>query len=125
MATTLSPLQAQLATRITATLANMGCSYTVTLPGGEVLTHGVVEQPAKTKRRERKFPYGEVRNYIRTYIGAMKAGDSVLIPYDNYGADIIQSGASSFLSHTAGPGTYVTAIRHDLKGVEVLFTGGL
>ena len=129
MTTTLSPLQSKFIAKITSTLANMGCSYTVTLPGGEVLTYGVVvpETPTKTAspKRERKFPYGEVRNYIRKHVDGLKAGDSVLIPYDPYGADVIQSGASSYLSQSIGLSTYVTAIRHDLKSVEVLITGGL
>lgn len=126
MTATLSSLQRQLLTKVTTVLAGMGCSYTITLPGGEVLTHGVVtpEKPDKPKR-ERKHPYGAVRNHIRPYVENLKLGDSALIPFGEFDASTIQSNASGYLSAKLGNSTYMTTIRYDLNAVEVLVTGGL
>lgn len=126
MTATLSSLQRQLLTKATTVLAGMGCSYTITLPGGEVLTHGVVvpEKPDKPKR-QRTYPYGAVRNHVRPYVDNLKLGDSVLIPFGDFDPGILQSNVSGHLSNKLGNGTYMTTLRYDLNAVEVLITGGL
>lgn len=129
--TTLTPTQVGFIKNVTNALANMGCIYVITLPGGSTLTNGLtpalapVEEAAKAPRTPSKFARGEMRTHIRRYVDGMKPGDSVLVPYEPYGSHTIQSGISAYMSETHGVRTYTTALRHEVKSVEVLFTGKL
>jgi hypothetical protein len=120
----LTALQLEQIKRIETILTNMGCSFEIHSPDG-VIFGGLKKVNGTGKRAKRRYPYGEVRGYIRPYIENVADGEAVKIPYGKYTPGELQSCVSSYLSSLWGPKTYITSQLTDADSLEVLRTGGI
>jgi hypothetical protein len=116
----LHPMQRAQVDRITEALANMGCTYSIALPDGELLTNAPAkpEKPQRTRARS-IHSFGEVRAYIRPFVDNLPNGKIAIIPAGKYRLESIQSGAASYLSHAWGAKTYQTTIDRGENAVIV------
>jgi hypothetical protein len=117
----LHPMQRAQIDRIAEGLANMGCTYSITLPDGELLTNAPAK-PDKPKRTRVKsiHAFGEVRAYIRTFVDNLGYGKTVIIPAGKYELEKVQSGAASYLSTVWGSKTFQTNIDREENVVIVM-----
>jgi hypothetical protein len=117
----LHPMQRAQIDRITEALNNMGCTYSIALPDGEMLTNAPAK-PEKPKRTRMKsiHAFGEVRNYIRTFVDGLGYGKTAIIPAGKYELEKVQSGAASYLSQAWGHKTFQTNIDRDENVVIVM-----
>ena len=104
-------------------LKNMGCSYKIKLPNGNVIQSEPIK-PA-TPKRVRMYPYNEVRNYYRPFVADVQPGQITYVPLDKYPPSYLQKHLCSHLCSIWGSGTYTTHIDADNNRIEVLRTDGL
>jgi hypothetical protein len=124
----LHPMQRAMVDRIVAALQNMGCQYSILLPGSMELLSNVPDEPEperKSKRAPLKHPRGAVRNYYKPLLENVKPGDVVCIPFDRFDRNDLQSNIASYLTNEWGAKTYQTRIDDENKCVEVFRTGGI
>tara|TARA_B110000211_G_C14080853_1_gene554427 strand:+ start:3357 stop:3722 length:366 start_codon:yes stop_codon:yes gene_type:complete len=100
-----------------------GCKYCILEADGT--KHGTLEvaAPKKQERRASRFPRGAMLTHYKPFVQNMKAGDSVLVPYGEFGADeegksALRGALGSWCSATWGNKTYIT--HNNAKGVELL-----
>lgn len=121
----LTPLQLEQLSRIETVLTNMGCSYAIRLPDGEMLGDLDALVGKHAKRGPMQFPRGTVRNYFRPMVDPLLEGQSVLVPFDKFNPESLQSNIASYCTEVWGSKTYITTLRKELNAVEVLRTGGI
>lgn len=124
----LHPMQRAMVDRIVAALQNMGCQYSILLPGSMELLSNVPDEPEperKSKRAPLKHPRGAVRNYYKPLLENVQPGDVVCIPFDRFDRNDLQSNIASYLTNEWGPKSYQTRLDDTNKCVEVFRTGGL
>lgn len=122
--TELTKLQLETLDRVETLLKNMNCRYVIRLPNGDKRAHNETFRNER-KRAPRQFEYGEVRQYISPYVEALQPGQAVVVPCSKYGYNRIQSGLTNIAHHKFGSGNYVTTLRRDVEGVEILRTDGI
>ena len=72
MTAELHAMQLSQLNRIEIVLKNMGCSYKIKLPNGNVIQSEPIK-PA-TPKRVRMYPYNEVRNYYKPFVADVQPG---------------------------------------------------
>ena len=95
----LSPLQMKQVQLIVTQLANMGCLYIIKLPDGQVLRNAAVKSNKTGRSRSRSIhKFGEVRDYLKTYLDNIQPGQVVYIPAGKFTLKQVQSGSASYLN---------------------------
>ena len=100
-----------------------GCKYCILEADGT--KHGTLEVAAHKEptRRSGRFPRGAMIAHYMPFVKDMKAGDSALVPYGDFGADegsksALRGSLASWCSATWGNKTYIT--HNNSQGVELL-----
>lgn len=107
----------------TRNLRQIGCAFKIVDADGNTFEHDVnrVIEPAKAKRQNNKYNYGQVRKTYMPFIKDLQPGDVALVPFDTVVAPIAtQSGACAWMSENWGVGTYTTHMNRDKNVVEIL-----
>jgi hypothetical protein len=113
--------QKDLLARIIAALENLGCTYTVTSPGGDTVTN----TQSLRKRAPSLFPRGEVRQYYRPFVENLQVGQSAEVPFDKYRPEGLQSGLVSYCAELWGRGSATTSLNPEKGVIEFLRTDGI
>lgn len=102
-------------------LRAVGAQYIVKTEDGTEHVHGDLKlapsEPEKLKRK-RRVPVGTYHAIYNPLVKDMKVGDEVLVPFNGYNPEHIQSAVTAHLSHVWGKGTYATHMAAD--GLQVL-----
>ena len=123
--TTLTQLQIEQLKRIEVVLTNMGCAYAIREPDGTMRGDIGALTKKDRKRAPMQYPRGTIRSYLRPFFENMKDGEAVIVPYGMFKPSQLQSGIASYLSDTWGRKTYISTMRNELGGIEVLRSGGI
>jgi hypothetical protein len=120
-----STLKQKTLTELLGVLASMGCEYFVRDADGNEHRHGAslsvkVKTVKLMRKRNLKYPYGELTAYVRPFIDALQPGENVVIPGGKYLAAELSSSTSSYANRVFGKGGSLTAIDEDNNTVEVL-----
>jgi hypothetical protein len=103
-------------------LRSAGCAYQVMGMNNEMFLHKAeVFNPAKEKKRNRKFSSGELKKHYMPYIENLQEGDVAIIPAtENYSVVDIQHSITATMCHLWGNGSYTTCLNRKNNTVEVL-----
>lgn len=95
-----------------------GCSYAILDRFGT--QYGELTLNVKKKRKKGMYKWGELTNYVRSYMKDMTVGVVVHIPAGDYSLEKVQSVASSFFTRTYGKDAHTTTINRDTGMVEIV-----
>lgn len=105
-------------------LRNLGCIYYVKDSEGVEFKHGdivsVKMSAPPAKKRKLEFPMGELSAYIRPLLEPLQPGQTVVIPGGKYGAEKLQSSATSLCSRIFGNGSCISATNKKDNCIEIL-----
>jgi hypothetical protein len=117
----MSQIQKKVLKRAISILEGMKCNYVIIDPLGK--KHGLLDVRENTVhkfRKLRKYPYGELSNYVRNYIEQMKIADVVNIPFDKYDALDLQASATSAANRMWEKGSVTTTINRPKQVLELM-----
>lgn len=98
-------------------LNSLKLKYAIVLDDGEKL--GTLEIATKAnKPHASPYKYGELRNYVRPILDAMKPGDAIEIPDKGYIKTFLQNAICAYASETWGHSTYSTT--QVANGVQIM-----
>lgn len=99
--------------KIERQLAALECEYMIVPARGEPRKRGKFTHVKKTDRGARAA-------YVRQYLEDAKPGDTVAIPYAEYGSVDTTSSVTSACHKLFGKGNYVTRKNEEAECIEVL-----
>lgn len=110
-------------TRALALLRAAGVKFAVIGLDGEKYGELEIAAPRSVRRQPSRFPRGSFIGYFAPLVKGMKAGDSVLVPFGQFGQDAIakeqlRSALASHCSAQWGNKTYITHTNRE--GIELL-----
>lgn len=101
-------------------LAASGAQYAVIGFDGAKYGGLEVAQPKAKKTKVFTHAHGEFRDYFLPFIGSMRPGDSINVPFGKYQPEELRGPLSSWCSTNWGSGNTITSVNRKGGYVEVL-----
>jgi len=118
MTNELTMLQKNMLVKIEMMLQNMGCTYLIKTPDGEV--HSTLPKEFEKKKRVITVKHGAIKQHVTPYVEQLQPGQSVYIPVNNFPIYSVQSSAGQVAKGLWGERSWMTTLHRDKDAVELL-----
>lgn len=107
--------------RALAALDAAGAKYKIVLPTGESFGDLELEKPKRGRRQI--HPYGQIRDFLKPYIGELEPGGFTEVPFGPYLGHELTKRVSAYGCTKWGKGKVIVSTNKDRGVVEVLRVG--
>ena len=119
----LSTTQQRLLTEKINFIKELGLSYAIRFPNGEIIGDLKVVEPKPekpaSKRKKSEFPKGELTKYLRPFMKDLQIAKTVFIPADKYPLDSLQKTTSSNACILYGNGAVTTHMDREKNELQL------
>jgi hypothetical protein len=99
-------------------LINMGCKVAVLAPNGDLYGNAELKNYSEKTHKIREFSWGSILNHARPFIEDLQAGQSVMIPLNEFPMKSMSSTVTSYCVRKWGQESYTT--RQHENALQVL-----
>jgi hypothetical protein len=98
-------------------LKELQCQYLIIDADGN--EYGQLDKKGK-KKRLNKYPYGALTKHVRMYLDSLDIGQAVLIPFEDFKSNDLQSTASAYAQKLWGIESYHSHVNKENKTLEFI-----